>query len=180
MPRSSVSPALLTAGLLLAACSPESAPPTAPFAATANTLATPTLSANAWGPETPHFNIQVILRGANGGFGHVKFRQPNDNVLVVHLDTWVRNLKPNMSYLLQRAVDTNVNDICTSTTWLTLGKGAVAQAILTDAQGTGREDLFRTLASPLGTTFDIYFRVIEAATGAVALTSECYQFSLSQ
>ena len=143
---------------------------------------TPAASFDAapWGPETPHFNIEVILRGPDGGYGHVKFRQPNDDLLLIHLDTWVRDLKPNTSYLLQRAVDTDVNDICTSGMWLTLGRGLTPQAILTDERGTGRAALFRVLSTPLGTTFDIYFRVIEATTGEVALTSDCYQFTVSQ
>jgi hypothetical protein len=136
-------------------------------------------SGQPWGPEAPHFNLEVILRGQ--GFGLVKFRQPNDAELVVHLDTWVRDLAPNTSYLLQRAVDTNVDDDCTGTAWLTLGKGTQPQAITTDATGTGREELFRSVAAfPVGSEFDIHFRVIDAATAAVVLTSECYQFTISQ
>ena len=46
-----------------------------------------------WGPETPHFNLEVVLRGE--GFGLVKFRQPNDADRTVYLDTWVRDLAPN-------------------------------------------------------------------------------------
>jgi hypothetical protein len=132
-----------------------------------------------WGPETPRFNLEIVLRG--DGFGLVRFRQPNDDVQVVDLDVWVRDLAPNTSYLLQRAVDTTLDGNCTSTAWLTLGKGAVPQSITTDATGTGREDLFRSLAAfPAGTRFDIHFRVIEEASGAVALTSQCYQFTISQ
>ena len=124
----------------------------------------------ARGPETPHFNLQVILRG--DGFGLVKFRQPNDDEAIVYLDTWVRDLAPNTSYQLQRAVDTTVDGNCTSSGWLTLGKGAVAQNIVTDENGTGREDLFRNLgAFPPGSRFDIHFRVINAATSAVVLES---------
>jgi len=49
-----------------------------------------------WGPETPPFNLQVILHDVAGdnGFGHVKFRQPNDDARVIYLDTWVRDLPP--------------------------------------------------------------------------------------
>jgi len=130
----------------------------------------------AWGPETPNFNLEVILRGQ--GFGHVKFRQPNDGDLIIYLDTWVRDLEPNTSYLLQRAVDTTIDDNCTSTGWLTLGKGAVPQSIDTDDRGTGTAALFRSVAAvPVGSTFDIHFRVINAATSAVVLESECYQFT---
>jgi len=158
-------PALLAMFVLLslsssaAAQAPESGPP--------------------WGPETPNFNLEVILRGE--GFGLVKFRQPNDDARIVHLDVWLRDLAPNTSYLLQRAVDTNVDDNCTSTAWLTLGKGLLPQSITTDETGTGREELFRNLgAFPPGSEFDIHFRVIEEATSTVVLTSKCYQFTISQ
>jgi hypothetical protein len=131
-----------------------------------------------WGPETPNFNLEVILRGE--GFGHVKFRQPNDDLFVVHLDVWLRDLEPNTSYLLQRAVDTNVDGICASTDWLTLGKGSQQQSITTDETGTGREELFRILPPLPGLEFDIHFQVIEEDTKAVVLTSKCYQFTISQ
>ena len=132
----------------------------------------------AWGPETPNFNLEVILRG--DGFGHVEFRQPNDDVAVINLDVWVRDLAPNTSYLLQRAVDTTIDGNCTSTAWLTLGKGAVAASIDTDERGTGRAELFRSVAAfPVGSTFDIHFRVIAAATSAVVLESGCYDFTIS-
>jgi len=131
-----------------------------------------------WGPETPNFNLEVILRGE--GFGRVKFRQPNDDAFIVYLDVWLRDLAPNTSYLLQRAVDTNVDDNCTSTAWLTLGKGLQPQSITTDATGAGREELFRTLPALPGSEFDIHFRVIEEETSAVVLTSKCYQFTISQ
>jgi hypothetical protein len=133
-----------------------------------------------WGPEKPNFNLEVILRGE--GFGLVKFRQPNDDARIVYLDVWLRDLAPNTSYQLQRAVDTNVDDDCTSTNWLTLGKGTLAQSITTDATGKGREKLFRDLGAFLpGSEFDIHFRVIEEGNpAAVVLTSKCYQFTISQ
>lgn len=138
-----------------------------------------------WGPATPNFNLEVVLRpvaaGPDNGFGLVKFRQPKDADKVVMLDTWVRDLAPNHSYFLQRATDSNVNDDCAGTNWLTLGHGAVPEAIATDETGTGRADLFRSLAAvPLGTQFDIHFRVIDTATSAVVLESGCYQFTVSQ
>jgi hypothetical protein len=138
-----------------------------------------------WGPATPNFNLQVILRPAAGapvdGFGLVKFRQPKDGAKIVDLDVWVRDLAPNHSYNLQRATDLNVNDDCAGTNWLTLGQGTVPEAITTDGTGTGRASLFRNLAAfPLGTTFDIHFRVTDGVTGAVVLESGCYQFTVSQ
>jgi hypothetical protein len=129
------------------------------------------------GSESQHFNNEIILRG--DGFGLVKFRQPDDGSRIVHLDTWVRSLTPNTAYQLQRAVDAVVDDDCTSSAWLTLGKGTTPQTIVTDARGTGREDLYRDLsAATPGTTFDIHFRVIDAVTSAVVLTSGCYQFTV--
>jgi hypothetical protein len=138
-----------------------------------------------WGPATPNFNLEVILRpvagGPENGFGLVKFRQPKDVDRIVNLDTWVRDLAPNHSYSLQRATDTNLNDDCTGTNWLTLGRGLETQSIDTDESGTGRADLSRILAAlPLGAEFDIHFRVIDKVSSAVVLESACYRFTVSQ
>ncbi len=134
------------------------------------------VTARAWGPETPPFDIEVILRGAQG-FGLVKFRQPNDDAKVVNLDTWVRDLKPETAYRLQRAVDPVPDGNCTSSAWLTLGEGPMPRDLVTDGSGTARAALWRDLSAvATGTKFDIHFRVIEAAGGAVALESGCYQF----
>lgn len=141
--------------------------------------ASPDAGSPPWGPETPRFNLQIVLRGE--GFGLVRFRQPNDDARIVYLDTWVRDLAPNTSYLLQRAVDANVDGDCTSAAWLTLGKGSQPQAITTDETGAGREELFRDLgAFAPGSAFDIHFQVVEEGSGAVVLTSNCYQFTVSQ
>jgi hypothetical protein len=132
-------------------------------------------------PETPPFNLEVILRDVDGGkgFGHVTFRQRNDDTKVVFLDTWVRDLAPNHSYRLQRAVDQSLDGDCTSTAWLTLGRGLDPREIATDDRGTGREDLFRSLAAvATGTQFDIHFRVIDAMTLAPVLQSGCYRFTV--
>jgi hypothetical protein len=137
-------------------------------------------AADLGSPTKPNFNLEVILRptGAGDGFGHVTFRQNNDDATVVDLGVWVRDLAPNTHYRLQRAVDpANVlDDVCASQTWLTLGLGAVAQDIVTDDRGTGVVDLFRVLTTP-GNAFDIHFRVVTATTSPTAvLESECYQF----
>jgi hypothetical protein len=144
--------------------------------AAASALAVP---AGASPSESPPFNLEVVLRDvADGsGFGHVKFRQAVDADKIVSLDTWVRDLAPDRSYRLQRAVDTTLDGECTSSAWLTLGMGLVPQAITTDERGTGREPLFRDLtAVPTGTRFDIHFRVIDAETGVPVLASGCYRF----
>jgi hypothetical protein len=155
--------------IALAACS-EATSPSGPHVSS---------QASQWGPETPNFNLEVILRG--GGFGLVKFRQPNDDALIINLDTKVRGLEPNTDYVLQRAADTNLDGICTSTSWLTLGKGLVPQMITTDDNGTGEESLFRSVAAlGVGATFDITFRVVKVATSAVVLTSDCYRYTISQ
>ena len=134
---------------------------------------------NALTPASPHFNLEVILRGEGSSFGHVKFRQDNEAAKIVMLGVWVRDLEPDHQYLLQRAVDTNLDGNCTSTSWLTLGKGLQPQAITTDDKGTGKEELWRDL-SALATeaTFDIHFRVVDAASLAVVLTSDCYEYTV--
>jgi hypothetical protein len=161
----------LTLMLLSLGCqAPDSADPTGA-----------SLDVTPWGPEAPPFNLEVILRGSDGGFGHVKFRQANDDLLVIQLDTWVRDLAPNTAYELQRAVDVALDGECTSTGWLTLGKGLTPQAILTDDRGVGHEALWRSVAAfPVGSSFDIHFRVVEQATAAVALESGCYRFTITQ
>lgn len=162
------------ASLLIAACSSDPSTTSGPTSAPA---ASP--SAGPWGPETPNFNLEVILRGQ--GFGYVKFRQPNDTDLIIYLDTWVSGLEPNTDYLLQRATDPVIDDVCTGTNWLTLGQGLTPHAIITDDKGTGRAELFRNVSAfPVGSEFDIHFRVVNAATSAVVLQSECYQFTISQ
>src|SRR5436190_22480281 len=168
---------ILTSAVVLAlgACSDPQRSPTA-LAATGGPAFD---AAQPWGPETPNFNLEVVLRG--DGFGLVKFRQPNDDALIINLDTWVRDLEPNTAYVLQRAADTNLDGICSSTAWLTLGKGLVPQSSTTDDRGTGRESLFRSVAA-LGVraTFDITFRVVKVATSAVVLTSDCYRYTISK
>lgn len=134
----------------------------------------------------PPFNLEVILRGAGKSFGLVKFRQDVDAEKKITLDTWFRDLAPNHAYLLQRAVDAAniVDGNCTSTSWLTLGKGPTGQTILpvtilTDEKGTGRQDFWRSVALiSSGSMFDIHFRIVDAATMAVVLTSDCYAYTV--
>jgi hypothetical protein len=125
----------------------------------------------------PNFNLEIILRATDGtkGFGHVTFRQANDDATRIDLGVWVRDLAPNTHYRLQRAVDTAIDDNCASSSWLTLGEGTVAQDIVTDDRGTAKQDLFRVLTTPKGTPFDIYFRIV-TTTGTPVLTSDCYQY----
>lgn len=112
-------------------------------------------------------------------FGYIKFRQDPNVPLTITLDTWVFNLTPNHDYLLQRAVNPITDNDCTSTAWLTLGKGLVAQTIHTDAFGNGMENLFRNVpASSEGTTFRIHFQIIDAVSLATVLTSDCDQYTV--
>ena len=176
---SGVCSVLVGFALLMLGCSPQG--PTTPSPAGSAAGVPGTLVAAE--PATPPFNLEAVLRDVNDGrgFGLVKFRQPRDGELIVNLDAWVRDLSPNTAYLLQRAVDTVVDGNCTSTSWLTLGKGLIPEPIVTDNRGTGRAELFRALPDSLqGTSFDIYFRVIESETSAVVLQSGCYEFVASR
>src|SRR5438067_9778789 len=71
----SVSRLILTPAVALAlgACSDPQRSPTE-LAATGGPAFD---AAQPWGPETPNFNLEVVLRG--DGFGLVKFRQPNED-----------------------------------------------------------------------------------------------------
>jgi hypothetical protein len=160
---------------LVAACSGDVFAPAVPSHGTL----TPHDASAGWGPATPNFNLEVVLGG--DGFGLVKFRQPKDDEKIIYLDTWVRDLSPNTDYLLQRAVDTNLDGICTGSSWLTLGDGLNPLAITTDATGTGQAALWRDISAvATGLPFDITFRVIDAATSAVVLTSGCYRYVITQ
>lgn len=121
----------------------------------------------------PRFNLEAILRG--DGFGHVKLRQEQDPTQdILFMDVWVRDLLPNTSYSLQRAVDAPQDGICTGTNWLSMGQGTTPHPILTDDTGTGRAELWRAVPATAAGS-DIHFRVIQTATSIVALHSDCYK-----
>ena len=131
--------------------------------------------------HNPTLNLEVILRGEGDRFGHIKFRQDVDPSKIITLNTWVRDLEPNHQYLLQRAVDpaNAIDGNCTSTSWLTLGKGLTPQAILTDNIGKGSEELWRDISMiASGAKFDIHFRIVDATTMTVVLNSDCYQYTV--
>jgi hypothetical protein len=141
-----------------------------------------TLGAGPWGPESPPFNIEVVLRDISGGdgFGLVKLRQPNDGDKIIYLDTWVRDLAPGHEYLLQRAVDTTLDGVCSGTAWLTLGEGLTPRSIVTDDGGSGRAALFRNVGMlPTGASFDIKFQAVDAGTGVPVLVSGCYRYTVT-
>jgi hypothetical protein len=131
----------------------------------------------------PCYNLDVVLKGnlKEKQLGFIKFRQDPDTNRIITLKTRIENLIPNHEYLLQRAVDAanDVDGVCAGSAWLTLGKGLTSQSILTDAHGNGSEELWRDVtAAARGTSFDIHFQIIDAATLAVVLTSDCYQYSV--
>ena len=167
----------LVVGLLATACSSSSRSPVAPQARP--DAAAPSV-ASLLG-VTPPFNLEAILRAPGGavGFGHVKFRQPKDNLEIIYLDVWVRDLAPDTTYLLQRAVDTTLDGTCTGTGWLTLGKDNVTPGpITTNEAGTGTATLSRNVGAVAQPDdgFDIHFRVIQQSNAAVVLQSDCYRF----
>ena len=130
------------------------------------------------------YNINVNLfpvdmKGGHFEQGLVKFRQDPDTNRIITLDTYVLNLQPNHDYLLRRAVNPITDADCTSTTWLTLGKGLVPQAIHTDGKGNGHELLFRDItAITRGTVFRIHFQIVDATTLETVLDSECDQYTV--
>jgi len=136
--------------------------------------------------ESP-YDLDVILQGESNKSGHeednpsgfIKFRQDPDPDKIINLDIWVRDLESNHEYLLQRGVDAiNVVDgNCTSTSWLTLGKGLTPQSIFTNGSGKGNEALWRDISAiGSGSAFDIHFRVVDASNMSVVLTSDCYKY----
>jgi hypothetical protein len=129
----------------------------------------------------PPYNFDAVLEPTDGGSGsgEVKFRQPADAGEVVYLNTHVWGLLPDSSYRLQRATDLLVDDDCTGTNWLTLGRdNFTPQAIETNPSGNGHARLSRDLTGvPRGMQFDIHFRVLDAAD-AVVLVSPCYQYTV--
>ena len=167
------------AALVMASCSDSGVLPDPALNLATNAQSSE--SATPWGPETPNFNLQVVMHGEGQTMGLIKFRQPNDDQRIAYLETTVRGLAPNSSYQLRRAVDTILDGNCTSAMWLILGKGLVPQDITTDENGDGQADLFRDLASLApGTTFDIHFQIVQAGTTTVVLDSDCYRYAVSQ
>jgi hypothetical protein len=128
----------------------------------------------------PQYDLDVFLGGGKS-IGFLKFRQDPDAAKIINLGVQVSHLLPNHEYQLQRAVDA-INEVdgnCTSTTWLTLGKGLTPQTIKTDDIGNGQQDLWRDISAiATGSTFDIHFQVIDAVTLEVVLTSDCYAYKV--
>jgi hypothetical protein len=121
----------------------------------------------------------VILQGAGRASGFIKFRQYEDESQMIHLDTWIHGLDANTAYQLQRAVDTTLDGDCTSESWLTLGEGLEPLSIVTNGGGAGIAALFRSVASiPVGSTFDIHFRIVKENTNDVVLTSGCHRYTI--
>jgi hypothetical protein len=129
-----------------------------------------------------NYELEVVLRGESGTTGHIHFTQNRDAAKIITLDTKVHNLQPNHHYQLQRAVDAiNVVDgNCTSTSWLTLGYGLTPHMIVTDDKGDATDVLWRDVtAIASGSRFDIHFRIIDAVSKEVVLTSDCYQYTVT-
>jgi hypothetical protein len=132
---------------------------------------------------SPNRSQQFLLHGS--GWGRVQFRQPEDGEAKLFFVTWLRELEPNASYLLQQAIDPVVDGVCTGGTanpaeWLTIGVGTKPFTITTDERGSFHAPLYRTLPRRLvGTSFDIHLRIIEEATEAVVQKSGCFQFKVN-
>ena len=123
--------ALVLSGAIVAGCGLSE--PTSPTVLSKPTFAVAAAD-EATDADEARFNLEVKLTGE--GSGSVKFRQRKDEPFRVDLDTKLKQLAPNTAYRLQRAVDTVIDGECTSSAWLTLGKGSVAQSITTDDRGS--------------------------------------------
>ncbi len=133
-------------------------------------------------PLNPLYDLDVHLQREhqNAGAGFMKFRQNPDTARVITLETWVTKLLPNHAYLLQRAVNP-IADItgCSSIAWLTLGEGLQPKSIVTNAQGNGYANLWRDITGiPRGTAFHIRFQMVDAATLAPVLSSDCFDYTV--
>ena len=132
--------------------------------------------------ETGPYDLDIVLRGQSKihqSVGFIKFRQNPDPAQIITLDTWVSNLTPNHTYLLQRAVNPITDNTCTSIAWLTLGEGLQPQSIQTNDKGDGSANLWRDISAiARGTSFNIHFQVIDAITLTPVLTSDCYQYTV--
>lgn len=125
------------------------------------------------------YNLDITLKGTGNVKGTIMFRQDPDTAKIITLDTKIEQLQPNHEYLLQRAVDTQIDGICTGTVWLTLGKGLATRSIFTNPYGKGSEELWRDISAiPSGSVFDIHFQVVDAANMAAVLKSDCYQYTV--
>lgn len=125
------------------------------------------------------YNLDVNLTGSGNATGSILFRQDPDTIKIVTLETKVDKLLPNHEYLLQRAVDTQIDGNCTGTMWLTLGKGLTPRSIFTDPYGKGTEILWRDLSAlASGTVFDIHFQILDAANMSILLNSGCHQYTV--
>ena len=133
-------------------------------------------------PLNPLYDLDVRLQsvGKNKGAGFIKYRQNPDTARIITLETWVTNLRPNSSYLLQRAVNP-IADVtgCSSTAWLTLGEGLLPKPIVTNAHGDGSAKLWRDITGiPRGTAFHIRFQIVDATTLSPVLTSDCFDYTV--
>ena len=134
-------------------------------------------------PDDSAYDLNVAFHGDGKTFpfgsGYMEFRQDPDTARIVDLNTWVHNLQPNHSYLLQRAVNPITDADCSSTAWLTLGLGLTPQDIMTDNHGDGHADLWRDITSAArGAQFHIHFQIVDGVTMATVLTSDCYDYTV--
>ncbi|HVU95519.1 MAG TPA: hypothetical protein VHE34_09855 [Puia sp.] len=128
----------------------------------------------------PVYDLDVLLLGLSNseGTGFIKFRQDPDSAGIITLATSVNHLEPDHAYILERAVNPFADTTgCSSTAWLKLGAGLAPLSIHTDAHGNGDAGLWRDVSAiPAGTAFHIHFQVVDSASSATVLVSDCYNY----
>ena len=121
--------------------------------------------------DPQHFDLDVTFHTenlkdqSNKGFGLLKFRQDPDTARIITLDTYIFNLLPNHSYLLQRAANPYSRSYLHQCVMADFGQGIIAQDIATDSKGDGHETLFRDVTGiARGSDFHIDFQIVDAVT----------------
>jgi hypothetical protein len=113
-----------------------------------------------------------------GPVGVLKLHQSEDHDSVF-ADLFVKHLTGNTAYLLQASLDTLGNPGCTSTVFTSLGADTLPLSLVTDSAGKGSQTFFRDVSSfDSTTTYLIRFQVVDSATNAVALESQCRKVTI--
>ena len=162
-------PALLIAGLLIAACSADSTAPRIPAAASA--------SLDRSGTRTHDIDLVAIL-GAGSGAVNVTPTAEDRGTFHVQGQVHVIGAAPNTTYFIQRAPDLNVADPACTGPWISFpvpNPGPLATLTTSPAgAGAAHFELGVGGAFTSGTPFNVRFRLIDDLQSPTSiLMSDC-------